>query len=142
MKTLLSLLACLVLVLGTGCTTQPDGSKKVDSQKVAYAVEDAAFIGTRVALMKNAEWRPAFEDAATALAILETKDSIGIADIMEIARSLHVRELKSEQATLVITGAELLLVNLDRQTIDLKKVEALKPVVSAFRKGIQRALAL
>lgn len=138
MKPILSLLALCAALFFTGCAST---GRPIDPQRVAYAVEDAAFIGSRVALLKNPEWRPAFESAVQALAVLEGKDEIGVADIVAIARTLHVKELKSDETALVIAGAELLLVNLDRQTIDLNKLAALKPVVSGFRKGLERGLA-
>ena len=138
-------LLCLLLLLvalATGCSTTDGGPRRLDPVKVAFAVEDAAFLGGRVALIQNPEWRPAFEDAVAALALLENDPELSLGKIRDIAATLHVRELKGEEALLVITGAELLLTNLDRQSVDLSKLETFQPVVAGFRRGLDRALKL
>ncbi len=126
-------------MLAPGCSTV-DGQSKLDPAKVGLIVEDASFIGTRVALLKNPEWRPEFEKAVTALEILEADPNITLSKVVTIAQTLHVKELKSDTALLAITGAELVLVHLDRGTIDLSKTEVLLPAVIGFRRGIQRGL--
>ena len=119
------------LVLG-GCATTGSGGKK-DYSKV---IKTIVWAGTSYAIMEHPEWRESFELAANQLDLLATADTIDYTTVVAIIQALPVKELKSSEGILAITAVSLLLSDYEG-TIDLTKVEQVKPIVIALRDGIR-----
>lgn len=145
--TIIGLFLVLALVLGlTACTT-PTGASgtapsapAVDNKAVLASVKLAAFVGTAEALRQQPEWRPAFLTASDALLLLSQKDAIGLSDIYGILAQLPIKELKSDRAILYINAASIVLEEYDTGTIDISRVDKLRPVIKAINEGLELGL--
>lgn len=132
----LAVLTALMLVMGlTGCTHLKDPNT---GPKIQSAVYVAAYVGTSEALRAHPEWRGGFELASKELAILEA-GKIDVLKLVEIVKRLPVKELKGDRARIIIDAATILLVDQIGAT-PLEKLEDLKPIVTAIRRGIARGL--
>lgn len=123
--------------LSPGCSTL----NQTDSQRVASAAKVAAYVGTSTALRNHPEWLPNFINARNDLKVLETADSLDIAQILAIINRLPVKELKSDTAAIVITSATILISEYGVSEIPLEKLKQLQPIVTAIRQGIDLELA-
>lgn len=145
-KTILTLALTSILLASSGCSMfkrelLPDGTPKpVAVQDFTPAIKTAAFAGTYYALKEHPEWREGFQAAAVELAVMEAVDQIDFTTLMAIVYRLPVEELKSEEATVIITSATLLLSAYGGQVIEFEKLQNLKPVAAALREGIELAL--
>lgn len=130
--------ACLALALTfAGCaTTSPD-----QIARIASGSKTAAYIGTAEYLLVKPESRPAFLTARDELVVLENAAVLDVATLLAIVNRLPVKELKSPQAVIIITGASLILSDV-AGSIPLDQVNNLRPVVTAIRQGIELGLGL
>lgn len=142
----LGLFLVLALFLGfTGCATHPAApgtppSGVADNRAVLAAVKLAAFVGTSEALRQEPSWNEGFRTASDALLLLSTKDALKLSDITSIVLKLPINELKSDRATLYITSASIVLEEYDAGTVDISRVAALRPVITALIEGIELGL--
>ncbi len=142
----LGLFLVLALFLGfTGCVSHPAApgtppSGVADNRAVLAAVKLAAFVGTSEALRQEPSWNEDFRTASDALLLLSTKDALKLSDITSIVLQLPINELKSDRATLYITSASIVLEEYDAGTVDISRVAALRPVITALVEGIELGL--
>lgn len=127
-------IALLALTLAVGCQTTPDGS-----QRIATTVKTAAYVGTSLYLSDHPEARVEFERANYELEQIERMEVIDFATILAIVNRLPVKELKSDDARIIITGATIILADFAGQ-LRLDQMEQLRPIVKALREGIALGL--
>ncbi len=103
--------AALVCLIGTGCFS----ISKQDKQESAYAlINAAAHSGTAIYLLEKDEEKRGqaartFEAVARGLEVLETKENLTIQDIAKIVYTLPIKELRSKEAVIAISAAQLAL---------------------------------
>ena len=129
------LLIALFGVLAGGCSTLQNGGKSV-----VPAVKTATYVGTFYALKEHPEWRPGFELARRELGMLGEAQTIDFTTVLSIVNRLPVEELKSPEATLIITGATILLTEYSGDIIPLDRVEDVRPIVKALYEGVALGL--
>lgn len=120
--------ACLMAFIGVGCTN-------------IKGVRTAAYVGTSWALQEKPEWRPHFEKAHADLLILEQAEVIGLPELLEIIQRLPVKELKSDEARIIIVGTVLLIEELGANPeVNQVTADNIRKVVKDLRSGMKRAL--
>lgn len=124
------------LLWSTGCSTLSNN----DLTRITSATKIAAYVGTSTALRQNPNWRASFIAASADLKVLETAETLDLAQILAIVQRLPVKELKGETAMIVITSATILITEFNVSTIPLERVEQLRPIVTALRQGIDLGL--
>jgi ABC-type Fe3+-hydroxamate transport system substrate-binding protein len=130
----LATIAITALLL-TGCAT----SNKLTLQDFTPAIKTTAMVGTTVCLNEHPEWRAGFNEALADLKILESAPTIDFDAIFKIVNRLPIKELKSQNAQLAISGATILLSEYSSK-IDLSKLENVRPLVTALVQGLELAL--
>ncbi len=133
MKTLYA----IVLTLLFGCATATNN--KHPALKLLPQIKAAAFAGTHEALIQEPAWRGRFESAIPALTILESAEKVSFDELLAVVLTLPVRELKSEQAILIITTAGIMLDDLN-DSFDLSAVGLTQKIAGAIRQGIELGL--
>jgi hypothetical protein len=135
MKKVIAILSIsCVLMFVTGCASV--GKQPAD---YAPAVKQAALDGTILAIGEHPEWREHFLTAADELNVLANAPVINFQTVIDIANRLPVKELKSKDAKLAISGARIVLAFVQVE-VPLDKVEKYRPIVVALRDGIQEGL--
>jgi hypothetical protein len=139
-----ALLVTALAVSCVGCKTVTDPAtgethSAPDTAKIASLVKVAAYVGTSEGLRVHPEWREGFTAAADSLMLLETADTLDLADIMAIVDKLPVKQLKSEKAVLLITSGTILLQELGGDILPLDASQ-LQPLAKALREGVQLGL--
>ncbi len=131
------------VALQTGCALfskdAPLEQKARDVQNLAYA---AASLGTQSALLQNAAWRPQFVSAYESLNTLVNSKVVTGALLRQVLDSLPVKELKSQQARLVIESATLLFDSTAGTSINLEKSVYLLSAATGIRDGLRVGLGL
>lgn len=127
-----ALLLGTVLLTGSGCSTL----SPTDIQRISAATKVAAYVGTSTALRQHPEWKDAFAIASDNLKVLETADTLDVAQILAIIQRLPIKELKSDTAAIIITSATILITEFNVSTIPLERVKQLQPIVKSIRQGI------
>lgn len=133
-KQILTLIALGSLLFTAGCAST--GKTPVD---YAPAVKQAAQEGTILALSEHPEWREHFLTAADELNIIALAPTINFQTVIDIVNRLPVKELKSKDAKLAISGARIVLAFVQVE-VPLDKVEKYRPIVVALRDGLQNGL--
>lgn len=123
---------CTLLLLPIGCATTDN------SQSLESLTHVAAYVGTAEALREHPDWRDEFEQASAELALLE-QGPIDIIALVEIVQRLPVKELRSDRAVLYISAATILLSD-HLNSIPIERLENIRPIISALRRGIDRGL--
>ena len=136
MKIILSPILALALLLLPGCSTTGGGAGQIITPTRVKAV---SYLGTALALQQHPEYRPGFTIAVQELKVIEAQEQIDFATVLAIVHRLPVKELKGQNAVLYITAATLLLDDLGA-SLDLSKVEKIKPYVIGIRQGIELGL--
>lgn len=132
---ILGTIALAGLLWLTGCASlSPQGQARL-----ANSANFAAYAGTVETLKYLPTKRSGFERAVADLKRLES-GPIDIVALTEIVQRLDVKELKSTEAKIIISGVQLAVVT-ELGTTPLDKVQNLKPIVTAIRSGIERGLA-
>jgi hypothetical protein len=137
--TMLALPACKSV---TSVTTDQFGNsvtnvtKTIDTARVATISRQAATVGTSEVLASHPEWRPQFQLAADNLRLLATSPSISLDSLLQIARKLPVKELKSQTARLSFEGATLLISAIDVPQLPADRLAELQPIALAIADGI------
>lgn len=142
MKKILPILV-LIPILFAGCTTTrtlEDGTVVTEQRNITPAIKAAAVIGTHYALKEHPEWREGFKIAALELKVLESAETLDFATILSIVNRLPVDELKGDDATLIITGATILLTEYGGGVLPLDKLQQFQPIARALREGIELGL--
>lgn len=132
-------LTAAIAFSATGCASlqQPD---KV--ARFAAVAKVAAYDTTALCLLEKPDWRSGFELARADLATLEAANVVDFATLLEIVQRLPVKELKSPEARIAFSSAQLLLEEFTTgEIVNAQTLSDLRPVVSAIRSGIDRALA-
>lgn len=129
-------LSVLSIPLFTGCSTTSGSGGHIITPTRVKAV---AYLGTSLALQAHPEYRMGFQLAVEQLKVIETQDTIDFATVLSIVHRLPVKELQGQNAVLYITAATLLLDDLGG-SLDMSKVEKIKPYVTGLREGIQLGL--
>jgi hypothetical protein len=111
----------------------------VDPANYGPKLKQVTFEGTQLVIAEHPEWREHFLTAADELNVVANSPTIDLNTVLEIVNRLPVKELKSRDARLAISGARLLLVFVGVE-IPVDKAEKLRPVVIALRDGIQDGL--
>lgn len=132
MKKLMTMVT-LVALICAGCQTT-DGGKDYTG-----LIKTASYAGTAIALREHPEWRGGFQTAQTELQFLASQESIDWSSVLIVVHRLPVKELQSQDAALIITGASLLLSEYGK-SISLNTEKA-KPVVLALIEGIQLGMS-
>ena len=135
-KKVITLLFPLLLLAG-GCATT---AAKPDVDRIAPVVKTAAFVGTFYFLQEKPAAEPAFRIALNELRLLEAAESIDFNNILWIVNRLPVKELKSDEAVLIVTSATILLAELGGPSVPIERLRELRPIVVALRQGIDLAL--
>lgn len=120
----------------TGCSTVGQNGGTILTPARVKAV---AYLGTAFALTAHPEYRTGFTIAVAELKFLETQDKIDFATFLAIVHKFPVKELEGQNGILYITAATLLLDDLGG-SLDMSKIENLKPYVVALREGIELGL--
>lgn len=134
-KLILTLSLGICLAAPIGCATTPGGKKDL-----APLVKTAAYVGTTYALKAHPEYRPGFELALAQLETLEQSETIDFVTLLAIVNRLPVTELKSDEATLIVTSATLLLSEYGGGVLPVEQLEKARPIAVALRSGIALAL--
>lgn len=130
-------ISVLSIPLFTGCTTTGGGG--IGHVITPTRVKAVAYLGTALALQQHPEYRQGFVLAVSELKLIETQDKIDFATVLAIIHRLPVKQLEGQNAVLYITAATLLLDDLGG-SLDLSKVEKVKPYVIGLREGIELGL--
>ncbi len=137
-KTAAFLALCFLLGLVlTGCITSPEGKTVPDIARIALVTREAATIGTSQALMRNPQWKDKFILVVAQLRVLEAQPDITVESLLGIIGQLPVNELRSDNATLAISSARLLVVAAGWSSVPIVRAEQLRPVVTALREGLE-----
>lgn len=135
MRRLLPLIALTAfLSLGIGCQTGPTGERDIST-----TIKAAAYLGTAYALAERPEWRKDFEEAVIDLKLVESGATIDLVTVLAIVNRLPIKELKNSKATILITGAIILLGDYGA-SLPPDQMEKIRPVVKAMREGIELGL--
>lgn len=134
---LVALTLCAIPLTQTGCTTT--GSGGIGGVITPTRVKAVAYLGTALALQQHPEYRMGFTLAVEQLKVIETQDTIDFATVLAIVHRLPVKQLEGQNAVLYITAATLLLDDLGG-SLDLSKVEKIRPYVTGLREGIELGL--
>jgi len=134
MKNHLALFLAIALLALPGCSTTQPGQIITPTR-----VKAVAYLGSALALQQHPEYRPGFTIAVEQLKVIESQEQIDFATVLAIVHRLPVKELKGQNAVLYITAATLLLDDLGG-SLDLAKVEKIKPYVTGLRQGIELGL--
>lgn len=124
-----------LLLIPTGCATTPE-----NVTRVASASKIAAYVGTAAALQQKPAWRPGFVTAVAELKALEASETIDFVTLLAIVNRLPIKELKSPEAVLIISGATLVLQEYGGQLVDIGQIEKIRPIVTAIRQGVELGL--
>lgn len=138
MKKYLNIVALVCsLAIFTACQTAPDG----DNRKLIAAVKIAAYTGTSYALAEHPEWKPQFEEARRELAFIAGQPVIDFATVLAIVNRFPIKELKSDDAKIIITAGTLLLIEFGGDPVNLN-VENMRPIVLALHDGVLLGLGM
>ena len=137
MKTLLLL---PILLLLTGCVTTPNGTKKIDSDRVARIAGRSAYIGGTIYLRSKPEDRGRFEAAVTALKIVEAMDSPDGSAMAQAMSGLPIRQLDSNEGFIVVELAAMIWDDELSKLIPISQPELVRKVAPQIRSGLERAL--
>lgn len=138
MKKLITIgMSCLALLLTNGCAFRSGITS--DPTNYGPKLKQVAFEGTQLVLSEHPEWREHFLTAADDLNVLANNPTIDLNSVLDIINRLPVKELKSRDARLAISGARLLLVFANVE-VPVDKVEKIRPIVTNLRDGIQEGL--
>lgn len=128
--------AALIPMLFIGCATMPSGQRDYTP-----AVRQAAFLGTHFALREHPEWRDEFETAANQLEVIAAAERLDFGLVIAIVGTLPVKELKSDDARIIITSAQLLLADYGGgPAVSLENSEQARLIVGALATGIRVGL--
>ena len=109
-------------------------------QRVVTAAKLAAYVGTSEYLAKRPGAKDDFLSASGQLHALATQTNIDLINILAIVNELPIKELKSEQAKIIITAGELLIIQYG-QSLPVDQLRNLKPVAQAIADGIDLGAA-
>jgi hypothetical protein len=123
----------ITLLAMSGCSTL---SNRTQGEKLAPIFKLAAYIGTAEALSQNPEWRQAFSDASQEITHLASQETIDFVTLYAAISKLPVKELKSDRATILITSANILLMEFSEGPVSLDTVADLRKIAEAIRDGI------
>lgn len=126
----------LIIGLFAGCGTTPESVHRF-SIATQIVVKD----GTFLFLANNPSHRPAFEMAVRELEVIEAAPALDFALVVQVFSRLPLQEISNPTTRLLISDAGLLLTYYN-VSVPLDKVESLRPVVVAIRKGLQDGLSM
>jgi hypothetical protein len=129
----------LALLLFTGCASTEGGGGS--QAAIIGFIEDAAMIGTAEALIEKPAWKPRFEQAHTELTAAIANARFDGATFRQILNQLPIKELKSREARIGITFAELKFVRYGRN-VGIDQPDWVKQGMTAVRNGIGLGLGL
>lgn len=133
-------LAAFIVAALTGCAGGPN------AQQVGMIVSEViAKDATYLALKKKPEWRDEFEIARADLNTLAQEDTPAFDKLQEIVRRLPVKELKSEEAELLIGDLAILVKGFtpnQGEIIYADQTEKLRGFIVALRDGIGQGLTI
>jgi len=144
LRHLSSVLAALLLALTiaipvssfTGCAL----IKPADGIQPNALIKVTTMLGTKAALVKHPESRPAFQIAATELYTMEQQNEISFNTLLGILSRLPVKELSGDDATLYIMAGTILLEGVAIGQVDLSKTPELRSAIIGLRQGIELGL--
>lgn len=125
-------LVTLFVVAFVGCATV---TPEAFNQRLELLSEEA----TKELLIEKPQWREDFELVSKNLAILSTKDTISVDQVIEVVKTLKINELKSREARLSFAGAKIVFLN-GVNSYELKTGDKLRQSVLAIRNGIEKGL--
>lgn len=136
-KSMILVIGLLAATLLSGCS----GLKQpTTQQRIVFAAKTAAYVGTAEYLTQKPKDKPAFISASMQLHALATQTNIDLVNILAIVNQLPIKELKSEQARIVVTAGTLLLIQYG-ETLPVDRLKDLQPVAAAIGDGIDLAAA-
>lgn len=128
-----AILAVSAVALFTGCTTvKNEQSLESKSKAVAY-------IATVKVLEEKPQWQPHFEHARDDLKIILAAETIGLPEVLAIVQRLPIKELKGNDATLII-GASMIFFEDDLGTLAIDNPTWLRAVCRGLIAGITLGL--
>src|SRR5688572_18983311 len=142
MNKILTLIA-LTVTLFTGCATTGDGGMSDgDVALLAQDIRDVAHAGTVYALAENPEWRVNITRVRDQILIAsgDLSDPITFDSLISVLQGLPLKELKSSEALLVITGLKITLRRAGRN-VELGNIASIRPIAQALADGISDGLA-
>jgi hypothetical protein len=135
------LVLCLVVGwIGAGCVTAPDGTRKLDVQRVANISGAAAELGAIAYLQKHPEGRIYFEAVVNGLAALDASGNYDPAAFARALQALPVKELKGPEGTLLVGAAIIAWDQLAAESARLDNSAWVKPVLLKVKDGLAKAL--
>ena len=118
-----------------GCKT----TNQTTQQRVITAAKLAAYVGTAEYVLQHPDSKPKFVLAANQLTVIAAQDHVDLVALLAIVNQLPVKELKSDQARIIITVSTLLLSDY-AGSLPVDKLDNLKPVAKAIADGINLGL--
>lgn len=134
MKKLTSLVVAASLMVGCVTPIKPD-----TSQRMQTAAKVAAYVGGKAYLDKNPNSRPAFELAQKELLSLSQAENLDWVTLLAVVNRLPVKELKNQEAQMIITVATITLSDYAGQ-LPLDRLKELQPLAGALAEGLTLAL--
>lgn len=131
-------LLCGALLLSGCATTRLTEEQKLN--RVVTVSTLAANTGTRIALIRNPDYRPHFETALAGLEVLLAEANYDPLALRAVLSQLPLKELRSAEGALIVDAAVILFDAYAAEMIDLDRVRYLRPVIQGIRDGIARAL--
>lgn len=144
MKTL-SIMTIFLMLSLCGCVTNSEGKKVPDVRLMQSVAQTAAYTGTALWLKAHSNDRGKFELARSSLAALIAAGSFDAVQLTQVLQTLPVKELQSEQGTMIIGAAVSLWDAYGRQLGELDKAKVfdtyILPVAKSILTGLDAGLA-
>ena len=141
-KLLLAGALCLpVTTTFTGCAILSGNTAPETMAMYVADMRDIGELGTRAALMENADLKPEIIKARDSLKALESlpDGDVTLDDLIAVVSKLPIDALQTPRAQLYIFGGKILLRHV-QQSVNLSQISNIKPLVTALRQGMDAGL--
>ncbi len=138
-KTYLALLISFLIPV-VGCVTGPDGTRKLDTERVALLAGVAAEIGATAYLSKHPDQRIYFEAARNSLGALDASGDYDPAKFAAALQALPIKELRGPEGSLYVGLALVAWEELSAEATRFDRTDWVKPVLQRVHLGLDRAL--
>ena len=138
---LLAGLLCIPVITFTGCELLKGNVSQETVDTWAADLRDFGELGTKAALLENANFRAPLQRARDSLVALEAlpDGEVTVDDIISVVQHLPLDQMQSPKVQLYIMGGKIVLRHLNR-SVDLGQVKNVKPFVTALREGMDAGL--
>lgn len=144
-------LACLITlaIAHCGCTTTPatvgptgeiiPGHQVADIPRIAATIQELTTDGVSQLLAAKPDTMKPLSTSLEELTALESQDAITPAQLLTILNKLPVKQFSGPKGAIAFSSAKLLLAATGISTMEITKLNELKPIVSAFKQGLLNA---